>query len=142
MPSKPTTYPAGIAARLRREILTGELPRAAAEGTRQRPAAGRQPHAAAQAVRIPGQEGLVAAPLRSPVVADPSLTEVLDEIAVLRQLEIFSRRPCLPERHADEIDAIAAPWRPMSRPITPMATRSMSSIRDMRMHTAICRCRS
>ena len=86
------TFPAGIAARLRREILTGELPPGSPLKERdnaQRLGVSRTP--LREAVRILGQEGLVTLrPLRSPVVADPSLAEVLDEIAVLRQLEIFS----------------------------------------------------
>ncbi len=132
------TYPAGIAARLRREILTGALPPGSALKERdnaQRLGVSRTP--LREAVRILGQEGLVTLrPLRSPIVADPSLREVLDEIAVLRQLEIFSGRLACENATEAEIEAIAA----MAVDIAAQhAGGDKLDVfdQDMRMHTAI-----
>lgn len=86
------TIPAAIADRLRREILNGEL----SPGTQikerdnaDRLGISRTP--LREAVRILAKEGLVTLrPLRSPIVAAPSLDEARDEIAVLRMLELMS----------------------------------------------------
>ena len=132
------TFPAGIAARLRREILTGELPPGSPLKERdnaQRLGVSRTP--LREAVRILGQEGLVTLrPLRSPVVADPSLAEVLDEIAVLRQLEIFSGGLACQNATPEEIEAIAALAADVA---AHHATGDKVDVfdQDMRMHTAI-----
>lgn len=90
-PPADLTRPGPLARRLRREILTGELPPGAPIKERdhaERLGVSRTP--LREAVRILAQEGLVILrPLRSPVVADPGLDESLDEIAVLRRLELF-----------------------------------------------------
>ncbi len=132
------TFPAGIAARLRREILTGELPPGSALKERdnaQRLGVSSTP--LREAVRILGQEGLVTLrPLRSPVVADPSLAEVLDEIAVLRQLEIFSGGLACQNASPEEIEAIATLAADVA---AHHATGDKVDVfdQDMRMHTAI-----
>lgn len=98
MPAEPDdhqddrTIPAAIADQLRREILNGDL----APGTQikerdnaDRLGISRTP--LREAVRILAKEGLVILrPLRSPIVAAPSLAEVRDEIAVMRMLELMS----------------------------------------------------
>lgn len=138
-PAEPEkTYPASIAAQLRREILTGELPPGSALKERdnaQRLGVSRTP--LREAVRILGQEGLVTLrPLRSPVVADPSLDEVLDEIAVLRQLELFSGRLACENATETEIESISAMATDVA---TQHATGDKLDVfdQDMRMHTAI-----
>lgn len=86
------TIPAAIADQLRREILNGDL----RPGTQikerdnaDRLGISRTP--LREAVRILAKEGLVTLrPLRSPIVAAPSLDEVRNEIAVLRMLELMS----------------------------------------------------
>lgn len=86
------TIPAVIADQLRREILNGDLP----PGTqiKERDNANRLGISRTplrEAVRILAKEGLVILrPLRSPIVAAPTLDEVRDEIAVLRMLELMS----------------------------------------------------
>lgn len=101
------TFPSAIAARLRREILTGALPPGSLLKEREnaeRLGVSRTPFR--EAVRILGQEGLLTLrPLRSPVVADPTLKEVLDEIVVLRQLELLSGElACRKARDAEIAD--------------------------------------
>lgn len=132
------TFPAGIAARLRREILTGVLPPGSPLKERdnaQRLGVSRTP--LREAVRILGQEGLITLrPLRSPVIADPSLDEVLDEIAVLRQLEIFSGGLACQKATPDEIEVIAQLAADVA---ADHATGDEVDVfdRDMRMHSAI-----
>lgn len=86
------TIPAAIADQLRREILNGDLP--AGTQIKERDNADRLGISRTplrEAVRILAKEGLVTLrPLRSPIVAAPSLDEVRDEIAVLRMLELMS----------------------------------------------------
>lgn len=86
------TLPEAIAYELRREILRGNL----APGTtiKERDNAERQGVSRTpmrEAIRILAKEGLVQLrPLRSPVVANPSLTEIIDQIRVLHALELLS----------------------------------------------------
>lgn len=132
------TYPAGIAARLRREILIGELSPGSPLKERDhalRLGVSRTP--LREAIRILGQEGLVTLrPLRSPIVADPTLEEVLDEIAVLRQLELLSGGLACRNATPEEIENIA-------RMVADIAARHATSDkievfdRDMHMHIAI-----
>ncbi len=91
-----------------------------------------------EAVRILGQEGLVTLrPLRSPVVANPSLAEVLDEIAVLRQLELFSGRLACQNASPEEIEAIATLAADVAAHHAHGDKVDVFD-QDMRMHTAIC----
>lgn len=86
------TIPAAIADQLRREILNGDLPPGAPIKERDnadRLGISRTP--LREAVRILAKEGLVTLrPLRTPIVAAPTLAEVRDEVAVLRMLELMS----------------------------------------------------
>lgn len=103
------TFPAAIAGRLRREILTGTLPPGSPIKERdhaERLGVSRTP--LREAVRILAKEGLVTLrPLRSPLVADPTRDEALDEVAVLRQLELFGADLACRNATGDEIAAIA-----------------------------------
>ncbi|WP_374633766.1 GntR family transcriptional regulator [Paracoccus sp. (in: a-proteobacteria)] len=132
------TFPAGIAARLRREILTGELPPGSPLKERdnaQRLGVSRTP--LREAVRILGQEGLVTLrPLRSPVIADPSLEEVLDEIAVLRQLELFSGGLACQNATTEEIEEITAMVAEIAAQYATGDKVDVFDL-DMRMHTAL-----
>lgn len=105
----PATFPAAIAARLRREILTGTLPPGSPVKERdhaERLGVSRTP--LREAVRILAKEGLVTLrPLRSPLVADPTRDEALDEVAVLRQLELFGGELACRNATAEEIAVIA-----------------------------------
>ncbi|KGJ06361.1 hypothetical protein IT41_01580 [Paracoccus halophilus] len=127
-----------MAARLRREILTGELPPGSPLKERDhalRLGVSRTP--LREAVRMLGQEGLVTLrPLRSPIVADPSLAEVLDEIAVLRQLELFSGGLACVNASDAEIGTIA---QMVDRIAEQHATGDKLDVfdLDMRMHRAI-----
>lgn len=98
------TIPAAIADQLRREILNGTLPPGTQIKERDnadRLGISRTP--LREAVRILAKEGLVTLrPLRSPIVAAPSLDEVRDEIAVLRMLELMSGE--LACQHATEAE--------------------------------------
>lgn len=103
------TFPASIAARLRREILTGALPPGSPIKERdnaERLGVSRTP--LREAVRILAKEGLVTLrPLRSPLVADPTREEALDEVAVLRRLELFGGELACRNATRAEIDEIA-----------------------------------
>lgn len=107
--SASATFPAAVAARLRREILTGALPPGSPIKERdhaERLGVSRTP--LREAVRILAKEGLVMLrPLRSPLVADPTRDEALDEVAVLRRLELFGGELACRNATAAEIDEIA-----------------------------------
>ncbi len=102
------TIPAAIADQLRREILNGDLPPGTQIKERDnadRLGISRTP--LREAVRILAKEGLVTLrPLRSPIVAAPSLDEVRDEIAVLRMLELMSGELACRNATDAEIDRI------------------------------------
>ncbi|WP_299360553.1 GntR family transcriptional regulator [uncultured Paracoccus sp.] len=103
-----TTYPGTIAAQLRREILTGVLPPGSPIKERdhaERLGVSRTP--LREAVRMLAKEGLVTLrPLRSPTVIDMTLDEALDEVAVLRQLELFGGELACRNATPEEIVAI------------------------------------
>lgn len=106
-----------LASRLRRDILHGRL----APGT---PVKERD-HAAAlgvsrtpmrEAIRILAQEGLLQLrPARSPVVADPTLKEVTDDLTVITALEALSGRLACAAATDAEIAGIAAIHARMER---------------------------
>lgn len=81
-----------IAYELRREILRGNLAPGAPIKERdnaERQGVSRTPMR--EAIRILAKEGLVQLrPLRSPLVADPSLSEIVDQVRVLHALELLS----------------------------------------------------
>lgn len=102
------TLPEQIADTVRRDILRGvylpghpikERDTSAALGVSRTPLR--------EAVRILAREGLVILrPARSPLVADPSLKEVTDAIAVLRTLEVLSGELACAEATDQEIAGI------------------------------------
>ena len=106
----PATFPAAIAARLRREILTGALPPGSPVKERdhaERLGVSRTP--LREAVRILAKEGLVTLrPLRSPLVTDLTRAEAMDEVAVLRLLELAGGELACANATDAEIAAIAA----------------------------------
>ncbi|MDX1780789.1 MAG: GntR family transcriptional regulator [Thalassovita sp.] len=81
-----------IANRLRHAILLGELEPGSSVGERenaQRMGVSRTPMR--EAIRILAKEGLlILRPSLSPVVADPSLQQVEDELTIIRALEVLS----------------------------------------------------
>jgi DNA-binding GntR family transcriptional regulator len=104
------TLAAAIAHELRREILRGNLPPGAPIKERdnaERQGVSRTPMR--EAIRILAKEGLVVLrPLRSPVVADPSLTEIIDQIQVLHALELLSGELACQRATEAEIAGIGA----------------------------------
>ncbi|PZX18790.1 GntR family transcriptional regulator [Palleronia aestuarii] len=93
-----SSLPEQIADRLRRDILRGDLAPGAAIKERDKAAhegVSRTPMR--EAIRILAREGLVVLrPARSPIVADPSIKEVTDELVVMCELEVLSvRLACL-----------------------------------------------
>ncbi|MFH5775088.1 GntR family transcriptional regulator [Paracoccus sp. NGMCC 1.201697] len=104
------TLAEAIAYELRREILRGNLPPGAPIKERdnaERQGVSRTPMR--EAIRILAKEGLVQLrPLRSPVVANPSLAEIIDQIRVLHALELLSGELACEKASDDEIAAIGA----------------------------------
>lgn len=132
------TIPAGIARRLRREILTGELPPGSPIKERdnaERLGISRTP--LREAVRILAKEGLVVLrPLRSPVVANPDLDEMRDELAVLRILELASGELACRNATAADIARVEALAEAVARDYHTGDTLDVFDI-DMQMHHAI-----
>ncbi|WP_246184916.1 GntR family transcriptional regulator [Paracoccus aestuariivivens] len=99
-----------IAYELRREILRGNLPPGATIKERdnaERQGVSRTPMR--EAIRILAKEGLVQLrPLRSPIVADPSLSEIIDQIRVLHALEMLSGELACENATDAEVDRIGA----------------------------------
>lgn len=97
-----------IADRLRRDILQGRLrpgdsvkerDNAAGQGVSRTPMR--------EAIRVLAQEGLIELrPSRSPIVANPTLAEVVDDIDVIRALEVLSGQLACRNASRDDIEAI------------------------------------
>lgn len=132
------TFPAAIADILRREILTGALPPGSPIKERdhsERLGVSRTP--LREAVRILAQEGLVTLrPLRSPLVTDLTLPEVLDEVAVLRRLELMGGELACLNATDDEIAGIAALARTVEQHHATGDKVEVFDL-DMRMHRGI-----
>lgn len=106
MTSKPLAE--DIADRLRRDILSGrilpgesikERDNAAGQGVSRTPMR--------EAIRILAKEGLLELrPSRSPIVAQPTLREVIDNIDVIRALEVLSGELACRNASHDDIEAI------------------------------------
>lgn len=132
------TLAEAIAYELRREILRGNLAPGAPIKERdnaERQGVSRTPMR--EAIRILAQEGLVVLrPLRSPVVADPSLTEIIDQIEVLHALEMLSGElACLRASNA-EIAEIGALMNRIEAIYGEADTLDVFEL-DMQFHSAI-----
>jgi DNA-binding GntR family transcriptional regulator len=106
---KKPTLPEQIANQLRRKILLGELPAGSSLKERDNAAVlGVSRTPMREATRILAQEGLVILrPSRSPIVADPSLKEVTDDLIVMGALEVLSGELACQNATDDEIRHIS-----------------------------------
>ena len=127
-----------IAYELRREILRGNLPPGAPIKERdnaERQGVSRTPMR--EAIRILAKEGLVQLrPLRSPIVANPSLEEIIDQIRVLHALEMLSGELACTHATDAEIAAIGA-LKDRIETIYGVADTLDVFELDMQFHTAI-----
>ena len=102
-----------IADRLRRYILSGRL--RPGDSVKERDNAvelGVSRTPMREAIRILAKEGLIELrPSRSPIVANPTLCEVIDNIDVIRALEVLSGELACRNATGDEIAAIAGVQR-------------------------------
>ncbi|SFP43862.1 GntR family transcriptional regulator [Tranquillimonas alkanivorans] len=134
------TLPEQIADRLRRDILRGKLPPGSTVKERDNAAelgVSRTPMR--EAIRILAREGLVILrPARSPIVADPSLKEVTDDLEVMSALEVLSGELACRAATSDEIAAIRAIHERMAREFDSMEPVDLFEI-DMSFHRAIAR---
>lgn len=109
------TLPEQIADRLRRDILLGRLPPGASIKERDNAlglGVSRTPMR--EAIRILAKERLVVLrPARSPVVANPSLEEVTDDLEVMGALEVLSGRLACRNATAEELEEIERLYRAM-----------------------------
>ena len=132
------TFPAAIADQLRREILTGALAPGSLVKERdhaERLGVSRTP--LREAVRMLATEGLVTLrPLRSPIVTDMTRREALDEVAVLRLLELYGGELACAHATPAEMDEIAALAAQVDRTHASGDTVEVFDT-DMRMHRAI-----
>lgn len=103
------TLPEQIANQLRRKVLLGELPPGSPVKERENAAAlGVSRTPMREAIRILAKEGLVVLrPSRSPIVADPSLKEATDDLAVMGALEILSAELACKHATEQEIEEIS-----------------------------------
>lgn len=129
-----------IAAQLRRDILLGKLaPGAPVKERDNATDMGVSRTPMREAIRILAQDGLVILrPTRSPVVADPSLAEVLDQMQVLSVLEALSGRLACTNASDREIDSIIALNADMPRKFETLDRVDFFEF-DMSFHRAIAR---
>ncbi|MBR9653341.1 GntR family transcriptional regulator [Thalassovita aquimarina] len=129
-----------IANRLRHAILLGELAPGSSVGERdyaQKMGVSRTPMR--EAIRILAKEGLlVLRPSFSPVVADPSLKQVEDELTIIRALEVLSGELACAHATEAQIGAIRALHERM---VVLAETEEMLQFfeTDMAFHRAIAR---
>lgn len=99
-----------IADSLRRDILLGRLAPGALIKERDSSAGlGVSRTPLREAIRILASEGLVTLrPSRSPIVANPSLKEITDDLVVMNTLEILAARLACMNATAEELDRITA----------------------------------
>ncbi|QDC08679.1 GntR family transcriptional regulator [Oceanicola sp. D3] len=132
--------PEQIAKRLRREILRGALRPGASIKERDNAAelgVSRTPMR--EAIRILSLEGLVELrPSRSPIVADPTWKEVVDNLEVLKALELLSGELAVAHATEAEIDAAAAVQARMEE-LAPTTDEIDLFEIDMEFHSAIVR---
>lgn len=140
MTAKSDTLAERIAAQLRRDILLGKLAPGASVKERDNAAemgVSRTPMR--EAIRILAQDGLVVLrPTRSPIVADPSLEDILDEMQVLSVLEALSGRLACTNASDKEIDRITALNNDMPRKFKTLDRVDFFEF-DMNFHRAIAR---
>jgi len=130
--------PEQIANQLRRDILRGRLPAGSSLKERESAAemgVSRTPMR--EAIRILAKEGLVTLrPSRSPLVADPDIKEVSDQVVVLVALEQLSAKlACLNATSAD-LDRVSKISDHMAEHFDTTDPLDMFEI-DMSFHTAI-----
>ncbi|MBS8225114.1 GntR family transcriptional regulator [Vannielia litorea] len=132
--------PEQIAKRLRREILRGTLRPGASIKERDNAAelgVSRTPMR--EAIRILSLEGLVELrPSRSPIVADPTWKEVVDNLEVLKALELLSGELAVAHATEADIDAAAAVQARMEA-LAPTTDEIDLFEIDMQFHSAIVR---
>ncbi|KAJ56265.1 GntR family transcriptional regulator [Actibacterium mucosum KCTC 23349] len=129
-----------IAAQLRRDILLGKLaPGAPVKERDNATEMGVSRTPMREAIRILAQDGLLTLrPTRSPIVADPSLAEVLDQMQVLSVLEALSGRLACTNASDREIDSIVALNADMPRKFETLDRVDFFEF-DMNFHRAIAR---
>lgn len=134
------TLPDQIARRLRRDILRGTL--APGDSIKERDNAaemGVSRTPMREAIRILATEGLVILrPSRSPIVANPSLREITDNIEVLAVLELKSAELACARATTDDLERIAAIQARMEAEYD-RADRIAVFETDMAFHLAIAR---
>lgn len=127
-----------IAYELRREILRGTLPPGATIKERdnaERQGVSRTPMR--EAIRILAKEGLVQLrPLRSPVVADPSLKEIIDQVQVLHALEMLSGELACEHATAGDLAQITALKERLDQIYSDADALDVFEV-DMQFHAAI-----
>ncbi|MBY6048825.1 GntR family transcriptional regulator [Vannielia litorea] len=132
--------PEQIAKRLRREILRGTLRPGASIKERDNAAelgVSRTPMR--EAIRILSLEGLVELrPSRSPIVADPTWKEVVDNLEVLKALELLSGELAVAHASEADIDAAAAVQARMEK-LAPTTDEIDLFEVDMEFHSALVR---
>ena len=130
--------PEQIANQLRREILRGKLPPGSSLKERDSAAelgVSRTPMR--EAIRILAKEGLITLrPSRSPLVANPDLKEISDQVTVLVSLEQLSARLACLHASESDIDRISRISDHMSAHFDTTDPLEMFEI-DMSFHTAI-----
>lgn len=133
-----STLPEQIAQQLRRDILRGKLAPGASIKERDSAAemgVSRTPMR--EAIRILAKEGLVILrPARSPIVANPSLREITDQIEVLMALELLSGRLACERASDAQLREIVAIQQHMEAQYDKLESLSLFEI-DMRFHVAI-----
>lgn len=136
--SESATFPAAIAERLRREILTGELiPGSPIKERDHADRLGVSRTPLREAVRILAKEGLITLrPLRSPLVTDLTRSEALNEVAVLRLLELHGGELACANATHQEITAIKALAETVEANHASGDPLEVFDL-DMRMHRAI-----
>lgn len=135
-----TTLPDTIAQQLRRDILRGKL--APGESIKERDNAaemGVSRTPMREAIRILAKEGLVILrPSRSPIVANPSLQEIGDNIEVLATLELKSAELACTRATDEEIAGIRDLHAYMEKAYDDLDAVDLFEA-DMRFHLAIAR---
>jgi DNA-binding GntR family transcriptional regulator len=132
------TLPEQIARQLRRDILRGKLPPGTTIKERDNAAelgVSRTPMR--EAIRILAQEGLVILrPARSPIVAQPSIKEISDQVTVLIALEKLSLELACVHATEAEIDDLAATMDYMDKNFETADPLDMFEV-DMGFHHAL-----